>query len=144
MIAPALERFWSRVHRTDTCWLWTGKPRADGYGRIRDNGRDLAAHRFAFEQFVGTIPPGMLVCHRCDTPLCVNPEHLFAGTAADNAHDRDAKGRYINPRWSQTHCRRGHPLSGDNLRLELGGRARRCRQCARDGANARNAKRRSS
>ena len=83
--------FWSRVRKTDTCWLWTG-PKGK-YGMMSFQGRSIGAHRFSYELHNGPIPDGMSVCHRCDTPLCVNPAHLFFGTIADNAHDRTGKGR---------------------------------------------------
>ena len=74
------------------CWLWQRHKARRGYGRLWD-GEDVAAHRIAFKLFVGPIPDGMLICHRCDTPGCVNPEHLFVGTTADNVADMDRKGR---------------------------------------------------
>jgi len=93
-----LERFWSRVSRPSeqACWLWTGSTRgADGhkYGGFSSGGKTVGAHRYSWELANGTIPDGMLVCHKCDTPLCVNPSHLFIGSCKDNVQDMHAKGR---------------------------------------------------
>lgn len=78
------------------CWIWVGAERK-GYGRLyyRKGGRQLpyAAHRLSYELHKGTIPSGMHVCHRCDNPSCVNPDHLFCGTDKDNVQDMIAKGR---------------------------------------------------
>jgi hypothetical protein len=77
----------------DACWEWQGLRNRDGYGRVSKNGANTSAHRFAYTVAVGEIPSGMFVCHACDNRLCCNPAHLWLGTAADNNHDRDAKGR---------------------------------------------------
>ena len=92
---PLVERFWEKVVKTPTCWLWTAAAQG-GYGVIGDphrKGRVLRAHRVSWELHDGPIPSGMDVLHRCDTPACVRPDHLFLGTAADNIADMFAKGR---------------------------------------------------
>ncbi len=75
------------------CWLWTAYVDRDGYGNITINRKPTPAHRASWELFKGTIPKGLLVCHKCDTPACVNPDHLFLGTHKDNIRDSFAKGR---------------------------------------------------
>lgn len=76
------------------CWIWIGRTSTNGYGRIGiGRNKQYAAHRVSWEHYRGPIPAGMIVCHKCDTPLCINPNHLFIGTHADNARDRDRKGR---------------------------------------------------
>jgi len=85
------------------CFLWTGTT-TGGYGRVRRGKRTHYAHRVAYELLVGPIPEGMCVLHRCDTPPCVNPAHLFLGTIADNNQDMVQKGRGIAKSGEQ-HCR---------------------------------------
>jgi len=78
------------------CWLWEGRPQgSNGYGRMKVGGHSVPAHRYAYEIHKGQVPVGMQVCHRCDVPLCVNPDHLFLGTGRDNKQDCVAKDRHI-------------------------------------------------
>jgi len=125
------ERFDLQHEKTDACWIWKGTRERKGYGRLNRGGRtgQLLAHRAAYELFIGPIPEGMMVCHRCDVPYCVNPDHLFIGTAKDNAMDEVAKGR--NPHANKTICLRGHAYDEQNTyRHPRGHRA--CRLCQRD------------
>lgn len=75
------------------CWLWTGTRTKAGYGQLGVSRRRPYAHRLSYQTFVGPIPDGLDVCHHCDRPPCINPDHLFTGTATDNALDMVRKGR---------------------------------------------------
>jgi len=98
----AIDIFWSRKTTSGDCWLWTrigphrkypaGQP-VESYGHYWACGRSYSVHRLAYELAYGSIPGGLSVLHRCDTPACFNPEHLFLGTHADNMHDKAEKGR---------------------------------------------------
>lgn len=83
----------SRVDPNTGCRLWVKRCDEDGYGRTAVDGKTIQAHRAMWEAVHGPIPPGMRVCHHCDTPPCIELECLFLGTDADNVADRDAKGR---------------------------------------------------
>lgn len=89
------ERFWSSVRKTETCWLWTAAVTSMGYGEFRLEGKQELAHRWSYIDQVGPIPEGMYVCHRCDNPPCVRPDHLFLGTHADNLRDMALKERSV-------------------------------------------------
>lgn len=119
----------------DGCWLWNGQIGKRGYGMIgvpkRYGPRIQYAHRVSWRLHRGEIPDGLSVLHRCDNPKCVNPDHLFLGTAGDNIRDCVAKGRQRNQNTGRTHCRNSHQLTPDNVRLE-GGRFRRCLACQRN------------
>jgi hypothetical protein len=92
-----IDRFLSKINKTEGCWLFTGCRNKKGYGLfwlgITRVGGMTAAHRFAYETFNGPITAGLMVLHSCDNPPCVNPAHLFLGTALDNNLDRQRKGR---------------------------------------------------
>ncbi len=86
---PVATRFWLKVDKTPTCWLWTAAKDSDGYGKF-DRTR---AHRASWTMANGPIPEGLYVCHRCDNPTCVRPDHLFLGTNTDNMRDKAEKQR---------------------------------------------------
>jgi hypothetical protein len=92
------KRFWEKVNKTDKCWLWTGAVNIGGYGRIHVDGQIVLAHRISYELHNGKIPQddsyhGICVLHTCDTPSCVNPNHLQLGTHRDNMQDMSKKKR---------------------------------------------------
>lgn len=89
------DRFWSKVKKTDTCWFWIGAKATNGYGRFKFAGRCVSPHRISYESVHG--PTSLNVCHKCDTPSCVRPDHLFAGTQSANMKDAMAKGRAQPP-----------------------------------------------
>lgn len=97
-----LAAFWSKVDATrgvDACWPWRGNRQDDGYGRLQSAGHAYYAHRVALSIALGRpIAAGLFACHRCDNPPCVNPAHLFEGTAGDNLHDSMTKGRWQTKR----------------------------------------------
>lgn len=90
-------RFWNKVVRTRSCWLWTAAKNEKGYGVFGLGQETDKAHRIAWRLINGLIPQGLFVLHRCDVPACVNPKHLFLGTNIDNVRDMIAKGRNSKP-----------------------------------------------
>lgn len=110
---PVPLRFWEKVQRNerDKCWPWLGTRKPNGYGMIGIGGKIVSAHRLSWELTYGEIPPGFFVCHKCDNPPCVNPSHLFLGTAEDNVHDAQAKGRIPVARPRPPKVRRVRPPS---------------------------------
>lgn len=102
------ETFLKHVKKTETCWLWRGKPNNSGYGSAYFDGRREGAHRISYRMTYGAFDRRLFVLHSCDTPLCVRPDHLFLGTQTDNMQDASKKGRLDFPRWvNQPHPRKG-------------------------------------
>lgn len=125
---PVEDRFWTKVKKTDTCWLWTGtKP--DGYGRFYYDGAKRPAHRFAYELLVGPIPAGLEIDHLCRNHGCVNPDHLEPVTHAENLR-RGKTRAWWNER--KTHCKHGHPFTPENTYTYPGRKKRGCRTCTRE------------
>lgn len=130
------ERFWARVDKSGDCWLWTGYRMPDGYGRVSlEWGQMRLTHRLSYEWAFGEIPNGMYVCHHCDNPACVRPDHLFIGTQQDNMSDASRKNRIKSPLCeafkSRTHCKHGHEYTVENTYIKPNDSARCCRECLR-------------
>lgn len=125
MNTPTEERFRSRVYKTAECWFWLGCKGIDGYGKFSHKPGISLAHRYSYELYKGPIPAGLHIDHLCRVRHCVNPDHLEAVTQQENMR-RGNVGLFQK---SKTHCRKGHPYSGDNLLVYRGGR--HCRACKR-------------
>lgn len=134
---PPRERFLAsfRLDAASGCHVWTAL-RGRGYGRFYVKGRTHRAHRWWWEQSNGAVPDGMVLDHLCRNPACVNLAHLEVVTVRENTI-RGVGFTAVNAK--KTECLRGHPLSGDNLRLRRLGRE--CHQCRRDRRPAENLRR---
>lgn len=122
---PVEERFWAKVDVTPGCWYWNGATANAGYGSFRFKGRNMGAHRAAYELFIGAIPKGLELDHLCREPACVNPAHLEPVTHLVNMLRGDNP---IANHARQTHCRNGHEFSPANT-MWSSAKGRRCRTC---------------
>lgn len=134
---PPHQRFWPKVDTSAGlfgCWPWLANVTHDGYGLFalgRDSegrGHNIRPHRFAYQQVRGPIPDGLELDHLCKNTLCCNPAHLEPVTGAENKRRGDSFSG-VNAR--KTHCLRGHPLAGANVRINPRG-SRVCVACARE------------
>ena len=130
-----MTRFMAKVNKIDECWVWKAGMTRDGYGRFSFDGQTQLAHRVAYELWVGPIPAGLEVDHLCSNPLCVNPDHLEPVVQRENMR-----------RWSEhkTHCKQGHPFSGENLYVRPSTGWRYCKECNRQSTARYAAKKRNS
>ncbi len=130
-----LENFWEKVQigDADQCWMWSSQSKRAGYGQLWPRiGQSLQAHRLSVMLATTTpLGPEDVVCHRCDTPACVNPAHLMVGTQSDNMQDAAKKGRWVPWNRALTHCKRGHERTPENIYVQPNG-ARACRVCRAD------------
>jgi len=119
------ERFWSKVHKTDGCWIWLGFKMKTGHGRFgtKTNTSELA-HRVSFRLANGY--DAYHACHTCDNASCVRPDHLYDGDQGTNMRDCVARGRHANTK--KTHCKHGHALTPENVYV-FTGRGKKERQC---------------
>lgn len=134
----ASERFWAKVRYGGTtpdtadCWEWIGARTAPGWHGIfaaiatRRSRTMVVAHRYSWELHNGPIPAGLKVCHRCDNPPCVNPDHLYLGTQKVNMSDAGRKGRLGTTRGL---CRKGHVIEGANRVVDQSTGRQKCREC---------------
>lgn len=131
-----LDRFLIKVNRVESgCWEWTAARMQNGYGRFRvgsqvdGSRRQVLAHRFAYEEFVGPIPEGLEVHHVCRNRACVNPEHLRAVTHRENLLDGDT---FAAANVAKVECPKGHPYDEENTYRNPNTGHRLCRACHRE------------
>ncbi|KKL48214.1 hypothetical protein LCGC14_2327750 [marine sediment metagenome] len=113
------DRFESKYIKDPSgCWLWHAGVTSSGYGAMYVSGKMELAHRIQWELINGNAPGELFVCHHCDVPRCVNPNHLFLGTQKDNIQDMVKKGRRSHLIWTKnnTHCKHGHLFDEKNTR----------------------------
>lgn len=128
------KRFWAKVNKKgdNECWEWIAAKNNKGYGQFRIGGVSKSTHRISYIIHKGEMPDGLMICHTCNNPTCINPNHLYAGTGKDNMKQSVREMRHHEQ--SKTHCKNGHEFTEENtfLRVRKGrGTTRVCRECKR-------------
>lgn len=118
---------YSEINLVTGCWDWQGQRNALLYGMVYWARKNWTATRLIYNAINGPFDVQLDVCHSCDNPMCVNPEHLRVDTHRNNLLDASKRGR-LQGQW-KTHCKRGHPLEGDNLYRDPGTEFRHCKLC---------------
>jgi hypothetical protein len=133
------ERFFQKVNKTDSCWLWTGAPNSRGYGSFAVNRKTTSAHHYSYIIHKGEIPDGLIICHTCDVPACVNPEHLWADTYSANSRDMFNKNRQGTSNRKKDGCKKGHSFEEFEPLVyvkkqgrQIGKEYRVCKECKRE------------
>lgn len=140
MTPEQISRYWAKVNKglENECWEWVGAKNSKGYGQFSINGKSTSTHRISYAMHHGEILPGLIVCHTCNNPPCVNPKHLYMGTNTDNMHQASQQKRF--PEQHKTHCKNGHEFTPENTIIRnqgnKKGRApgstyRCCKECKR-------------
>lgn len=130
--ASQADRFWAKVNKTATCWLWTGALRGNGYGILRigpATASMMYAHRYSYELLVGPIPDGLQIDHLCRVRGCVNPAHLEPVTSRENNLRSESPSA---KQWRAGVCGRGHPKTPENAYIRPDTGSRDCLACRRE------------
>ncbi len=125
------KRFWVKVNKKadDECWEWLAGKNSRGYGAFKLNKKTVTASRISWSLLNGEISSDIFVCHSCDNPSCVNPNHLFTSDNQGNVDDMIRKKRHQNQ--VKTHCKNGHEFTEENTYLSPRTKWRNCRKCER-------------
>lgn len=122
-------KFWAKIVKMDTCWLWTGCLQSGGYGQVRRDGYLWYVHSYVYNLLIGPVPDGLELDHTCRVRNCVNPDHLEPVTHQVNIQRGIGVGQHNA---NKTHCSQGHPYSGENLYTNPNTGKRYCRTCRRN------------